>query len=190
MLSIPAPLAWSLLDFQTPVDFFVFLPYVVAGFAWLLAKGKSVIDADAARALSPVSLAAAIAFITLFAASMYRLRADGGLPYQRQAVAEIEALRGQSGPILTVHAPEFLALTQRTSPVRLLVLVPSGGLASLIHATYPTGFGGLIDEIERFRPQTVLVGYIEGKGLAPLELWLDENFEVIRQSPWRVYARK
>src|SRR5262249_61632347 len=38
VLSVPAPIAWSILDFQTSSDFFVFIPYPVVRVPWLFCE--------------------------------------------------------------------------------------------------------------------------------------------------------
>src|SRR5215510_8783604 len=190
VLSVPAPIAWSILDFQTSSDFFVFIPYAVVGVAWLLWKLDDLTRDAVPRALWRASPACALVLIALYSASLYRLRADGTLVYQQKISDEIQATYGADTTILTIQAPEFLVLAKRTTPARLLALVPSGGLAEVIAAAYPNGFDGLIAEIEASRPRVVLVGYIDGKGLGPIETWLEKSFELRERAPWRIYVRR
>ena len=81
-------------------------------------------------------------------------------------------------------------LAERTMPARLLALVPPGGLSAVIAETYTNGFHGLIAAVEAARPEVVVVGYIKGEGLDPIETWREENFEHRRLGPWRLYVRQ
>lgn len=194
VLSLPVPAAWSLLDFQTADDFFVFIPYAAAGMAWILDSVAAAARASispAARRVLP--MAAAVAVIA-FAAGVYRLKATEQLAIQKALFNEIEAERGAGTRILAINAPELLVLTGRNSLAPLLTLVPTGGMGALIGDLYENAFDGLIAELEAAQPQMVVVGPVAGKGLKPLEAWLERRFTgrqiATPTGQWRVFVPK
>src|SRR5262249_26357915 len=81
VLSLPAPIGWSLPVFQPSSDFFVFTPSAGVGVAGLLGKLAALPRDAVPRVWWRASPACALVLIPLSPASLYRLRADGTLVY-------------------------------------------------------------------------------------------------------------
>ncbi len=159
-VSLLAPVAWSVMDFQAYPDFLVFLPYAALGFAALVRGGLSFL----ARHMRLPGWGVALACVALAgglwirAGMEYRSRADGQLHAQRSLALKLDALAGQ-GAIVSLGAPEILVLSRRRNADAYGVLCC--GIANRLEETHPGGLLGWFREIAARKPPVIVVARAE-----------------------------
>ena len=145
----PFPLLWSLQDFQSYPDLYIFLPYASVGFGWLLYRGLEGIlnELAAGRALrfaGTFAVAALMVACTLF---LYRFRYPSDeLGPQRAAMREIVADLGPDARIASIGAPELLVLLGRTNVTSYGFILR--GVPNHIEDRFPGGFRGWLSSLE------------------------------------------
>lgn len=149
LLTLPAPFLWSLVDFQSYPDLYVFLPYGAIGFGWILRLGieQSVREAG----LGPRAtqwLLVVIALTTLFTAGYYYDYGapDGTLAKQRAVWEGKLAPFSVDARVASVGAPQVLALMGRTNITSYGVVWR--GMEELIDKRHPDGFEGWLRTLD------------------------------------------
>jgi len=193
LLTFPAPLVWSLFDFQSYPDFYVFLPYAALGFA-LGARGA--IDALARRLTGWRGLAPAIyAFLCclfLFVAARDYLARETGLPQQKLWTSRIEELAGGPDHIASIGRPELLVLSRATNPTPYIFFCC--GILRWIDSRTEGGLEAWLESIRSTAPRVIAADHHRKQlpGAAPyvekLHRWLDENYERRRVGRWMVWV--
>src|SRR5829696_4008409 len=215
LLSLPALILWSLIDFQNRKDFFVFLPFAAIGFGAFLDLAVhrigrlegAALPVGAQRFLtiglciSLVALAVANESLGTKKSTMDGLREK--FDRQRQAATEIENRFGSDAKWVSISAPELLALQHRTNPTPYAFI--SFGIDSYIDANTPGGFEGWIKELEAYNPDVIAFGdRPQGMHTEELMNWLRSscreeqidswtvcisNYRAERIGPWTLYVR-
>jgi len=191
--TLPAMLAWSLIDFQGPPDFFVFLPYAALGFAWTLKRGLDGLERELdlqARGRIGLTLLAfgALSGGGLYVAGYFH---DDGLGEQRVEVTELFAHEGGAKAFF-LGAPEAMVLAGRRNPTRYGFLMR--GIDELIEDTEPGGFAGWLRALGH--PDIVVVGEvalrsIDARHLSELRSWLSGwRLDEEAPGPWLVYRSR
>lgn len=206
LLSLPFPVAWSLLDFQGYPDFYVFLPYLAVGFGGALdftirrlARRYRAPQGGASNALS-TGVCAALAAIAIVSsmivvspaqqASSLSIQEDSLSPTdlqdQRQAAREIEARYGEDARIVSIGVPQLLVLLHETNPNPYAFVVR--GIDQKIAETTPGGFDGWLQELQGYDPDVIALGPTTGDYEPMLLAWLDDHYQRERIGPWTLYV--
>jgi hypothetical protein len=202
LLSLPALVLWSLIDFENYRDFFVFLPYAALGFGRFLDLAVRRIERLKGTALpngalrfltvglciSLVGLALANESIGAIHTKMEDLREE--FDQERQAATEIEDRFGNEAKFVSLGAPELLALQHRTNPTPYAFFVK--GIDNHIHANTPGGFKGWLRELEAYDPDVIALGpKIRGSHTRELKKWLkNSNYRKEEiEGPWTLYVK-
>jgi hypothetical protein len=199
LLSLPALILWSLIDFQNRKDFFVFLPYAAIGFGRFLDLAVHRIERLEGAAL-PVgaqrflTVGLCISLVALAVANeslgtKHYTMDDGREKFdqQRQAATEIENRFGSDAKLVSIGAPELLALQHRTNPTPYAFII--GGIDNHIDANTPGGFEGWIKELEAYNPDVIALGWTTGIHKEELMNWLRSNYREEQIGPWTLYVK-
>src|SRR5919202_5349328 len=137
LLSLPAPLLWSLKDFQLADDFFVFLPYVAVGFGAFLASmiaslrssSSSSSSSEAKKRLLAMLFGALLIGVALANASEAVVSVNAAkelkgtqidLSQQREGALEIEKRlgggEGGGAKLASIGSPQALVLLEKKNP--------------------------------------------------------------------------
>jgi hypothetical protein len=203
LLSFPAPVLWSLRDFQLADDFYVFLPYVAIGFGAFLAS--AIRRAGSSRVLAAVmgaillAIALANTWDAVSAGAANRLMGTNvDLPTQREGALEIEERLGKDIKLASINSPQVLVLLHRENPNPYLWI--TAGVDREIEASVPGGFNGWLQELDEFDPDAIsFLG--EGQSLLPsshltnehyqaLDTWLDARYRAEKIGPWWLFVKK
>ncbi len=203
LLTFPAPVLWSLRDFQLADDFYVFLPYAAIGFGAFLAPvvRRARTPQLVAVLFSAVLLTIALAnTLDLFSAGpAYKLQGTTvDLPQQRAGASEIEDRFGEDVKLVSMNSPQALVLLHRENPNPYIWV--TAGVDRQIEAKTPGGFEGWLQELEAYDPD-VITFFGEGQSLLPshhltdanyreLETWLDPRYYVEKIGPWWLFVKK
>lgn len=211
LLSLPFPVAWSLLDFQGYPDFYVFLPYVVVGFGGALdlavrrlsGRYQRIYNSSATKARGTIStgFVAALVGIAVVSsvivvspaqqASSLSIQKDSLSPTdlqdQRQAAKEIERRYGQDARIVSIGIPQLLVLLHQTNPNPYAFVIR--GIDQEIAETTPGGFNGWLQELRGYDPDVIALGPTTGDYEPMLLRWLNDNYEREKIGPWTLYVR-
>ncbi len=203
LLSLPAPVLWSLRDFQLADDFYVFLPYAAIGFGAFLAA--AIRRTDATRALTALmgaillTIALANTWDGISAAASERLLGtDIDLPTQREGALEIEERFGEDAKLVSINSPQVLVLLHRENPNPYIWT--TAGVDRLIEAKTEGGFEGWLEELEAYDPDAISF-FGEGQSLLPshhlspenvraLDTWLDTRYRAEKIGPWWFFVKK
>ncbi len=194
LLSFPAPVIWSTIDFQGYPDFYVFLPYAAIGFAWMLSLALQSLKEIEHFGQFTRQLVFLVICVVLVgrAAREYRITSENGLDNQLRWAQRIESryLTGDNDNLLSIGRPEILALLHRTNQNRHIVI--NGGEHNLIEASTPGGLSGWLNEQISTNPAVILYGKTK-----PAEVnetitgWLEnEGFKRREVGQWSLYVRK
>ena len=111
-----------------------------------------------------------------------------GYDQQRQAAMEIEDRFGNDAKLVSVGAPELLALQHRTNPTPYAFFVK--GIDNHIHANTPGGFEGWLRELEAYDPDVIALGDKKnGSHRRELKKWLNRNYSEEQIGPWTLYVK-
>jgi DolP-mannose mannosyltransferase len=203
LLSLPAPVLWSLRDFQLADDFYVFLPYATIGFGAFLAA--AIRRTDAPRVLTALmgaillTIALANTWGGISAAAAERLLGtDIDLPTQREGALEIEERFGEDAKLISINSPQVLVLLHRENPNPYIWT--TAGVDRLIEAKTEGGFEGWLEELEAYDPDAISF-FGEGQSLLPshhlspenvraLDTWLDTRYRAEKIGPWWFFVKK
>jgi hypothetical protein len=206
LLSLPFPVAWSLLDFQGYPDFYVYLPYIAVGFGGAmeiavrrLARGYPASPRRSRNFLSAgfcvalVSIAVVSSMIVVSPgerASSLSIQEDSLNPTdlrdQRQAAREIESRYGEDARIVSIGVPQLLVFLRETNPNPYVFVIR--GIDQKIAETTPGGFDGWLQELRGYNPDVIALGPTNGDYEPMLLTWLNENYERERIGPWTLYV--
>lgn len=191
LLSFPAPVVWSLLDFQGYPDFYVFLPYIAIGLAKFLdlavqqvgTSRETTLREGAARFLT---IGLCIALIASAWINLH-LRRESRLDLQKEAAIEIEERFGKDVKLLSIGVPEILVILHRANPTQYVHII--SGIDRRIHANTPGGFEGWLQELEAYDPEVIAFGQTEGIHTYKLMDWLKSRYHEEEIGPWKLYVR-
>lgn len=203
LVSFPAPVLWSLRDFQLADDFYVFLPYAAIGFgAFLVATIRRT---DSPRVLTAV-LGAILLTIALTntwdeinSASAQKLTGTTiDLPTQREGAQQIQERFGEDARFASVNAPQIMVLLHQTNPNPYLWI--TAGVDNLIDARTPGGFEGWLQNLDAYDPDAISF-FGEGQSLLPSshlpaerrqvwDSWLDSNYQAEKVGPFWLFVKK
>lgn len=198
LLSLPLFAAWSLKDFQVPEDFYVFLTYASVGFGILLALIAGYLG-DRLKGSSRIPSGnhfGAGAMTVVFAALLLGGAVVGGplvdedatpgprLSEQERSARQIEARFGENARVVSINAPQVLALMHTENPNPYLFI--TDGVDRQIAATYPGGFEGWVGDLKDYDPVAIAFfadaqRQMPGADLTPenhsqLYAWLDAGY--------------
>jgi hypothetical protein len=148
LLTFPAPVLWSVLDFQGFPDFFCFMPYTALGFGWLLAEALERASLGTAGKLFVVLV------LTGSAAVGYRVFAPDQLGAQREATEALVERYGEDARFLAVGAPQVMVLLERQNPTPYLYMMR--GIQNHVEAHVEGGFDGWLGELSEYDADVVL----------------------------------
>ncbi len=148
---------WTLLVINGAPDLFVVLPFAALGLAgtvvWLLGRFPRRVALTAATGV--VCLAVAIAGVESVSTRGHML------VVQRDDVDAVLATQPPDATVVSLNAPEALALAGRDDPVPYQVM--NEAQDRYLTATYPDGLPGLLQTLEDLHPTFVVVsqGFLE-----------------------------
>ena len=202
LLSFPAPILWSLQDFQLADDFYVFLPYAAIGFGAFVAfvVHRNQVSTPLAVLLGVVLVGVALANTSeqINAGAAYTLKGTNvNLRDQREGAVEIKDRLGESTKLATINSPQVLVLLHRENPNPYLWI--TAGVDREIDAETQGGFEGWIRELGEFDPDAI-VFFGEGQSLLPsahlteerkqkLLSWLNSRYQMQKIGPWWLYEK-
>ena len=193
LLTFPAPIIWSLLDFQGYPDFYIFLPYVAIGSAWLthlaLEKFAEVVESGA-RAQT-TSFLVTCGILVALAVGSYGTIAETGLTDQRKWALEIEQtyLQGPDARLWAIGRAQELVLLHRTNPSQYIWL--GDAITNLMEDVVPGGFAGWIAQLEEYDPDVVTWGpHTPQSKRALLTEWLKPRYVRKNVGDWNIFVRR
>ena len=203
LISFPAPVLWSLRDFQLADDFYVFLPYVAIGFgSFLLAAIRRT---DNPRFLAAVlgaillTIALANTWNEVSSAAAQKLTGTTiDLPAQREGAQQIQERFGEDVKVASINSPAVMVLLHQTNPDPYLWI--TAGVDNRIEARTPGGFKGWLDDLTEYDPDAISF-FGEGQSLLPsahltaerrqqLDLWLDPRYSAEKVGPFWLFVKK
>ncbi|MBV9455375.1 MAG: hypothetical protein JOZ19_14880 [Rubrobacter sp.] len=169
LLSFPAPVLWSLQDFQLADDFYVFLPYAAIGFGAFLAF---VIHRDQVSRPLIVLVGVVLVGVALAntseqinAGAAYTLKGTNiNLRDQREGALEIKDRLGKDAKLASINSPQVLVLLHQENPNPYLWI--TAGVDREIEAETRGGFEEWIQELGEFDPDAI-VFFGEGQSILP-----------------------
>lgn len=192
LLTFPAPVAWSLLDFQASGDLFVFLPYVAVAFGYALHRAAETLESRTARwtpAPVPTLLAAGVcAALVAWPWLQPRREAAFDLESQQAVAAEIRQRFGEEPRFVSIGAPQLLVLLQASNPNRYPFII--NGIDHHIDANTLGGFEGWLSELEAWGPDVIAVGPTSGRHVPKLMRWIESRYDGQGRGPWKLYVRR
>jgi len=194
LLSFPAPVIWSILDFQGPPDFFVFLPYMAIACGFFLERSVDRamrwgerLKREAIYERVSLSIAAGLC-IALITFGIYASRHGRSyLDYQKKMSIEIERRFGKEVKLLSIGVPELLVLLHRKNPTPYVFII--NGIDRHIHANVPGGFEGWVKKLEAYKPEVIAFGPTEGTHIFKLMDWVGGRYHQEQIGPWELYVR-
>ena len=203
LLSFPAPVLWSLRDFQLADDFYVFLPYAAIGFGGFLAA--AIRRADSPRVLTALlgaillSIALANTWDEISAGAARRLTGTTiDLPAQREGAREVQERFGEDVRLASINSPQLMVLLQQTNPDPYLWI--TAGVSNRIEARTPGGFEGWLQDLGEYDPDAISF-FGDGQSLLPsshlsaehyraLDGWLDPRYRAEKVGPFWLFVKK
>jgi hypothetical protein len=203
LVSFPAPILWSLRDFQLADDFFVFLPYAAIGFGAFLAA--AIRRTDTPRVLTALlgaillTIALANTWDEISAGAAYKLKGtDIDLPAQREGALEIQERFGDDVKLASINSPQVMVLLHQKNPNPYLWI--TAGVDNRIEARVPGGFKGWLEDLDEFDPDAISF-FGDGQSLLPsshlttehrqeLDSWLDPRYRAVKVGPWWLFVKK
>ncbi|MDQ3912960.1 MAG: glycosyltransferase family 39 protein [Actinomycetota bacterium] len=201
LLSLPAPILWSLKDFQLADDFYVFLPYAAVGFGAFVAYALRRASAPRliATFLAAILLAVALAnTLEMFNANAaYKLvGTTTRLSDQREGISAIEDRFGEDVRAASVGSPQVMVLLHQKNPNPYLWI--SAGVDRYIDAREPGGFEGWVENLKQYDPdvisffangQTLFSQHLTSEHRQQLAAWLNSNYHREKIGPWWLYVK-
>jgi hypothetical protein len=188
LVTFPAPVLWSLLDYQDYPDFYPFLAYAAFGFAWACEGALSSIAARW-RALASHALTATLVLaLTAGSIALYRSTSERGLVSQRRAAEEVTRILGPQARVASIGVPQVLVLLRARNPSRYVML--DDGTERLIEDTHPGGIQGWLAHMERARPDVVTVAGLGLRRRNEVLRWLQTHYTYHRVGPWSFFIRR
>lgn len=144
--------AWTAAVVNGAPDLFELLPFAALGLSGAALRLAALLRPRAARAL--------VAAVTLVAVTAAGLEAVGtrsdALDRERADVAAVLAAAPPGATLLSINAPEVLALAGRTNPTRYQVF--DRGIDGYLQHAWPGGLRGYAGWIARTRPALIAFG--------------------------------
>jgi len=189
LLSLPLPVLWSFLYFQSYPDFYIFLPYLALGFGWLLylALEAFTTTADISIPLKKIFQLALCVFLIGGALIGYRKASEKGLVEQRQWARQIENMFDRDSKIVSIGVPEILVLLHRTNPNPYVYIV--NGIDNRIDEKTTGGFDGWLKELDKYDPSVIAFGQTRGRFKASLTNWLERHYRRIEIGQWTLFVK-
>jgi hypothetical protein len=206
LLSFPALVLWSLIDFDNRKDFFVFLPYAAIGFGKFLDLAVHRIKRFEGAALPLGAQRFLVVGLCVFLVALAVANESIGtigttntkmddrreiFDEQRQAAIKIEDRFGHDAKLLSIGAPDLLALQHQTNPTPYAFF--KVGIDNYIDAYTPGGFEGWLSELEAYNADVIVFEDEDTSGAHKQELmkWLNSNYHYHEQQvgPYKLYVR-
>ncbi len=196
LFTLPPFAAWSLLDFQTPEDLYPFLPYAAVGFGAFLASVLR--RTDTPRPLAALLGAALLAMALVNTPAVGAREVPGpSLQAQQRSAAEIRERFGEDARIVSINAPQVLALLGAENPDPYLFTTE--GIDRQIAADVPGGFEGWIESLEAYDPDAIAFfaeaqrqrpeSGMTGEHARQLNRWLDSGYRAEKMGTFWLYVK-
>lgn len=192
LLTFPMPCAWSLIDFQGYPDFFVFMPYALLGFGWLVAGGmRAVAELMRLTGRRREALIAAPAVVFTGVSSLaYHLFPETALRQQRADAQALVDAYGADARLLAIGHPELLVLLHKRNPTRFTFIMR--GIREYIDDKEPGGFEGWLRSLDASGAEVIVLDedYAEHLGpfREPWEKWVASLERRERFGRWQVFV--
>jgi 4-amino-4-deoxy-L-arabinose transferase-like glycosyltransferase len=145
-------LAWTVLVINGSPDVFVLLPFAAVGVA-----GAVLVVADAlGRRLGRVLVVAVTATAVLYAGVHAAATRDHVLVTERRDVRAVLAAAPPGATLLSIDAPQVMALAGRDNPTRYQLFNDS--MQRYLDHHLPGGLAGYVDRVERIHPTVLVTG--------------------------------
>lgn len=189
LLSFAAAVIWSVLDLQGRWDLYIFLPYVAIGFGWLLCLALDGLlkIKEIGTTMQKICFFVLCIILLGSAASNYRVTANNKLEEQRQWAQQIESKFEVEAKLVSIGGPELLVLLRRTNPNQYVFI--SDGIDNKINATTIGGFEGWLEELERYDPDIITLGWTQGRFKPVLMDWLKSNYHRKKFGTFTLYVK-
>ncbi len=192
LVTFPLPFAWSLVDFQGYPDFFVFLPYALLGYGWLVGAGVGqAADVIGLRGLTREALVAAPAALLWTVSSLaYHLFHESALQRQRDDARALVEAYGADARLLAIGHPELLVLLHRRNPTRFAFIMR--GIREYIDDHEPGGFAGWLRSLDESGADVIVLDEDYAAQLGPFrpawEAWVAGLERRERFGRWQVFV--
>jgi GNAT superfamily N-acetyltransferase len=178
-----AGLAWSCVAFNAWPDLMVLLPLAAIGVGGGVAALTSRLDPRAALATMCALALVGTTYATAYSAG----NREDGLTEERASIAAVLHTGPHPARILSLQAPEVLALTHRTNATPYQMF--DNGFSTYIDDTFPGGITGFVSWMQRYDP-TYIVTQTRFRPWWLLP-WLQENYaQVGHTSQFRWWVSK
>ncbi|GAA1142758.1 hypothetical protein [Nocardioides aquiterrae] len=178
-----AATVWTVAVINGPPDLFVLLPFAALGVAAVVTAGARRLTEPLGRVVvASVTLAAVLAATAVAVGT----RSDG-LERERADVRAVLAAAPTGATLLSINAPEVLALAGRTNPTPYQVF--DEPMDRYLQASWPGGLSGYAHWIARARP--TLVAFAAGRHQRWPDRVLRRDYWLAGRGPaWRWYVAR
>lgn len=184
LIAFPLCVAWTAYDFQGPPDLFFVLPFAALGIGALVYSVERVMSASFGRAAAALVTTGAIVLASWSAVA----RRDHGLIRQHRSIAQMLAQVPPDARMMSIGAPQAMVVSGRTNPNRYQILLR--GLDEHLHATWPGGMEGFVNDLEDDPPEVIAFGHVTGARSEVLKRWMYQNYVQRGRAPgweWLVH---
>jgi hypothetical protein len=159
---------WTLLAMNGSADLFVLLPFAALGVTGAVLVALSHLPRRAAFTGAVAVMCLAVGYAGVWSVTSR----DHRLELERADVNAVLRSQPPDAVIISINAPQVLAIAQRSTPVRFQYF--SADVERYLDGTYPGGMRGYIQGLQRHRPTIVALGSTF-RGLWPYG-WLTRDY--------------
>jgi hypothetical protein len=190
--------AWSVVDYQSYPDFFVFLPFAALGAGLVLRRAaegiaREQVEGGRTSGAARLGVGASLAvcgLLVVMAGWSYRLSADTGFVRQTRDARRIAEAVGAPEMVLAIGSPEWLVLQRRRHIDPYVFII--AGIDRQIEARAPGGFDGWLTSLEAAGADVVVLGstWMELDHQRRFDAWLARHYQKVRVGSWALHVRK
>jgi hypothetical protein len=178
---------WTLVAINGAPDLFEMLPFgalgITAGILWLVGR----VSAGGPSLVARVAITAVVAATLLAAGANSVLTRNDILPIERADVGRVLAAAPPGAGVLSISAPEVLAIAGRTNPRP--VQIYDRPMEAYLDKTWPDGMTGYTHSLIRMRPTLIAVGDSFARTW-PDQMLTRDYWSVGRGTTWRWYLSR
>ncbi len=189
LISFPAVVLWTLIDYQGYPDFFIVLPFVAVGFGWLLHLAANELATRVGPRAERLWCVAWGALFILGGGLLYGSTSDHLLPLQRAQAHRVAREMGDGDwTLLTLDKPGMNVLLHKRNATRYLLLMRS--IEQMIVEGEPGRFRGWLGRLQATQPDVVWVGSLHIQRKAWIQGWLEAYYEQPFPDQKAIWRRK
>jgi hypothetical protein len=185
LIAFVLSVAWTAYDFQGPPDLFFVLPFAAFGIGGLVYLVEQTMTAPVGRAAAALVTVLAIVLASWSAVT----NRDHKLIRQHRSIEQMLAQLPSDARMMAIGAPEAMVLSGRTNPNPYLILLR--GLDEHLHATWPGGMEGFVQDLESDPPEIIAFSDVTGRRSEVLKGWIHQNYVQRGWAPgWKWFVHR